>query len=156
MVTAAIVPALRPAPPAGADVRVGARTARVRPLPVPVLSGRPSPGTRYGLAVLDRYGRVADRALLRALGWEPGHTLELTLIGGSILTVPRPGGPVRVGHDGYLRLPIGLRRACDLAAGDRVLLVAEPSIHRLLLHPPAALDALLGDHHTALLQDVKR
>jgi hypothetical protein len=106
----------------------------------------------YGLAVLDRYGRLAELTVLRALGWGPGQPLTLTLLAGSVLAAPCSGSPVRVGNDGYLRLPVGLRRACRLVAGDRVLLVAEPPAGRLLLHPPAALDALLDAHHTALLR----
>lgn len=61
---------------------------------------------RYGLALLDRYGRVADRATLRALAWRPGQALVLTLTAGSVLAVSGPDPSVRVGNDGYLRLPV--------------------------------------------------
>jgi hypothetical protein len=121
-------------------------------MPVPALPAPPARDVRYGLAVLDRYGRVADSAVLRALAWGPGQALALTLIAGSVLAVPGPDAPVRVGNDGHLRLPIGVRRACHLTAGDRVLLVAEPGAGRLLLHPPAALTALLDAHHAAIVE----
>jgi hypothetical protein len=113
---------------------------------------RPARDLRYSLAVLDRYGRVADRATLRALAWGPGQALALTLTAGSVLAVAGPDASVRVGNDGYLRLPVGVRRACHLAAGDRVLLVAEPSAGRLLLHPPAALTALPAARHAAIAE----
>ena len=149
MVTAAIVPALPPVRrrTAGAS---GPQRPAARPMPVPALPARHPDDTRYGLAVLDRYGRVADRAVLRALEWGPGQALALSLIAGSVLAVPNPDTSVRVGNDGYLRLPVGLRRACHLTAGDRVLLVADPCAGRLLLHPPATLTALLDAHHTAI------
>ncbi|WP_300017736.1 AbrB/MazE/SpoVT family DNA-binding domain-containing protein [Pseudonocardia sp.] len=105
----------------------------------------------YGLATLDQYGRLADRTVLRALHWGPGHPLALTLVSGSVLVVARDDATARVGNDGYLRLPVGVRRACRLMPGDRVLLVADPSAGRLLLHPPAALGALLDAHHAAIL-----
>ncbi len=78
--------------------------------------------------------------------------MALTLTAGSVLAVPGPDPSVRVGNDGYLRLPIGVRRACHLTTGDGVLLVAEPGAGRLLLHPPAALTALLAVHHAAIAE----
>jgi hypothetical protein len=151
MLTSAVVPAV-PLVRRRGDAHPGPRPVDVRPMPVPALSSGPLRDAVYGLAVLDRYGRLADRALLGALGWGPGQRFDLTLLAGSVLATPCPGSPVRVGNDGYLRLPVGVRRACRLVAGDRVLLVAEPAAGRLLLHPPAALDALLDAHHTALLR----
>jgi hypothetical protein len=121
-------------------------------MPVPALGSCSGREAVYGLAVLDRYGRLAERSVLRALGWRPGRTLALTLLAGSVLAVPRAGSPVRIGNDEYLRLPVGMRRACHLVAGDRVLLVADRAAGRLLLHPPAALDALLDAHHTTMLR----
>ncbi len=89
--------------------------------------------------------------MLRALGWGPAHALALTVIAGSVLAVGSPESPVRVGNDGHLRLPVGVRRACRLVAGDRVLLVADPVAARLVLHPPRVLGALLDAHHAAML-----
>lgn len=120
-------------------------------MPIPPL---PCPSAReavYGLATLDRYGRLADRTVLRALHWGPGHPLALTLVADSVLVVAHDHSTAHVGNDGYLRLPVGVRRACRLAAGDRVLLVADPPAGRLLLHPPAALGALLDAHHADIL-----
>jgi hypothetical protein len=120
-------------------------------MPVPELPIRRSCRAVYGLAVMDRYGRVADRSVLRALGWAPGRTIALRIVAGSILAVPAPEASVRIGTDGYLRLPVGLRRACRLAPGDRVLLAADPPNRRLVLHPPTALDTLLDAHHAIVI-----
>ena len=155
MVTSAVVPPLAPASRRGALNR-GSRPIDARPMPVPALGSCSPRAAVYGLAVLDRYGRLAERSVLRALGWGPGRPLALTLLAGSVVAIPTAvpgsGSSVRIGNDEYLRLPVGVRRACHLAAGDRVLLVADRSAGRLLLHPPAALDALLDAHHTALLR----
>lgn len=123
----------------------------VRGAPLPELPSRAAPHLVYGLAVLDRYGRLADRAVLHALGWAPAQALSFTVILGSVLVVPSTGARTKVGADLYLRLPVGVRRACRLVAGDRVLLVADPIAGRLLAHPPVALDAVLTAHHAAMV-----
>lgn len=123
----------------------------MRSAPVPELPSRAAPHLAYGLAVLDRYGRLAERAALHALGWTPGQALNFTVVLGSVLVAPATTARTRIGADLYLRLPVGVRRACRLRAGDRVLLVAEPLAARLLLHPPVALDAVLAAHHAAMI-----
>jgi hypothetical protein len=150
-VIATVVPALLPPLRRPADAAERRRPG-ARPLPAPVFPARPERDLRFGLAVLDRYGRVADRATLRTLAWGPGQALALSLTAGSVLAVAGPDPSVRVGNDGYLRLPVGVRRACHLTAGDRLLLVAEPDAGRLLLHPPAALTALLTAHDAAIAE----
>lgn len=152
MVTSAVVPALPTVRRRAIGDTAGSRSATARPLPIPPL---PCPSAReavYGVAILDRYGRLAERTVLRALRWGPGHPLALTLVSGSVLVVANVNSTARIGNDGYFRLPVGVRRACRLAAGDRVLLVAEPATGRLLLHPPAALGALLDAHHADILR----
>ncbi|MFC4951089.1 AbrB/MazE/SpoVT family DNA-binding domain-containing protein [Pseudonocardia sp. GCM10023141] len=151
MVTSGVVPALNLSRHRSTGTATPRRPAP-RPIALPTLPPHAGRDALYGLAVLDRYGRVADRAMLRALAWGPGQTLTLTLIAGSVLVLSHPEGSVRVGNDEHLRLPVGVRRAYRLVAGDRILLVADPSAGRLLLHPPAALDVLLDAHHAALLQ----
>ncbi len=126
----------------------------MRGAPVPDLPSRSAPHLVYGLAVLDRYGRLAERAVLHALGWTPAQPLDLTVVLGSVLVVPATEARSRIGADLYLRLPVGVRRACRLAAGDRVLLVADPIAGRLLLHPPVALDVVLTAHHAAMIEGV--
>lgn len=151
MVTSTVVPALPSTRRRSTSGASGRGSATVRPMPIPLL---PCPSAReavYGLATLDRYGRLADRTVLRALHWGPGHPLALTLVFGSVLVVAHDDATARVGNDEYLRLPVGVRRACRLVPGDRVLLVADPPAGRLLLHPPGALGALLDAHHAAIL-----
>ena len=83
-----VIPALQPPRWRPGDAAAERRRPAARRLPVPVLPARPERDLRFGLAVLDRYGRVADRATLRALGWDPGQALALTLTAGSVLAVP--------------------------------------------------------------------
>ncbi len=142
MVMSTIVPALPSTRRRSAAGSRGRGSAAVRPIPIPIpIPALPCPTAReaeYGLATLDQYGRLADRTVLRALHWGPGHPLALTLVSGSVLVIAHDDGTARVGNDEYLRLPVGVRRACRLVPGDRVLLVADPPSGQLFLHPPAA------------------
>jgi hypothetical protein len=52
---------------------------------------------------------------------------------------------------GYLRLPATVRHWCGLVPGDRVLLAAEPDQGLLVVHPPAALDAMVSQFHADVL-----
>jgi len=149
--TARLVPPITPGRRPGGHLGSHPVRHAACPLPIPLMPVRSTPETVYGLAVIDCHGRTADRIVLHALGWRPGRPVALSIIGGSVLAVPDDRADVAISVDGYLRLPIGLRRRCGLTTGDRVLLVADPPADRLLIHPPAALDAVLGAHHTALL-----
>jgi bifunctional DNA-binding transcriptional regulator/antitoxin component of YhaV-PrlF toxin-antitoxin module len=53
-------------------------------------------------------------------------------------------GAFAVTGRGHLRIPAAVRHWCGLHAGDRVLLAAEPGAGLLVLHPPAALDAVVA------------
>jgi bifunctional DNA-binding transcriptional regulator/antitoxin component of YhaV-PrlF toxin-antitoxin module len=51
-----------------------------------------------------------------------------------------------------VNLPAAARHACGIAPGDRVLLAAEPADGILVVHPLAALDAMVSrfrDHDAA-------
>jgi hypothetical protein len=82
--------------------------------------------------------------VLSVLGWLPGTRVELREDRGLVMVTAADDGPVRVTDQGYLRLPVSLRRFCGLTAGDRVLLVADPSDELLLLYPPSVLDAMVS------------
>ncbi|MDG4811185.1 AbrB/MazE/SpoVT family DNA-binding domain-containing protein [Micromonospora sp. WMMD1120] len=59
-------------------------------------------------------------------------------------------GVFKVSKDGYVRLPAVVRQWCGLAAGDRVLVVAESASNCLVVHPPAKLDEMIGQAHDAI------
>jgi hypothetical protein len=102
------------------------------------------------MAAVDCRGRVADRVVLAALGWTPGTRLDFRHTGGLLLVRAHPDGVFEVTGRGHLRLPAPVRRCCALAPGDRVLLAADPGGGVLVVHPPAALDALLAGCHARL------
>lgn len=82
-----------------------------------------------------------------ALGWAPGLRLGIRESGGLIIVDPDPRGVFRVTKEGHVRLPAVVRQWCGLMAGDRVLLAADLKAGRLVLHPPASLDAVVARVH---------
>ncbi len=124
-------------------------TRRILPLPTV-----PIPRTSmvvYGLAAVDCRGRVADRAVVHALGWTPGTRLDIREIRGLLIIRGDTHGVFSVTAQGHLRLPATVRHCCGLVPGDRVLLAADPDRDLLVVHPPAALDDLLAPRHAGLL-----
>jgi hypothetical protein len=122
-----------------------------RRLPVPALEPGPprAAGAVYALSAVDKSGRVADRSVVRALGWAPGTRLDIREQAGIIAA---PDGVCRVDGRGHLRLPLAARRRCRLAVGDRVLLAADCAAGVLLAHPLAALDRLLAGARAAAVR----
>jgi hypothetical protein len=105
----------------------------------------------YGLAAVDRRGRIADHAIMHALGWQPGTRLDIRETRGLLLIHADPHGMFSVTTQGHLRLPAPIRHHCCLIPGDRVLLAANPSRDLLVIHPPAALDDMLAQRHAGIL-----
>ena len=117
--------------------------ARV-PLPLPDLPLQRTSAVVYGASAVDDRGRVADRVVLRTLGWAAGHRLDIRESDGTLTVVPDPAGGDQVTGQGHLRIPAALRHRCALRTGDRVLLAADPHRSRLTIYPPAALDTALA------------
>lgn len=140
-----IVAVVPPVLPASGRAAAGSVAPLVRgPLPLPILPlGRRSTAV-YGLAAVDDRGRVADRVVLRSLGWSAGLRLDIDETAGVLTVTTDPDGGYQITNQGNLRLPAPLRHRCGLAAGDRVLLAADPDRSRLAIYPPAALDHALA------------
>jgi hypothetical protein len=125
-------------------------------LPLPGLSpasaqADPRPGKVYGLSAVDDRGRLADRAVWRALGWTPGTRLQIRVAGGLVVVDADPGGAFAVTRQGHVRLPATVRHWCGLAGGDRLLLAADPALGRLVVYPPEALDRVTAALDAAAL-----
>lgn len=100
--------------------------------------------TCYGFTRLDRDGRLHTRAVTPALGWQPGATVSAMPSGLSIVFVESPAGRLTLDKEWHLRVPLALRESRRLGAGTGVLLAADPAKCELVVHPPAALDAMIA------------
>ncbi len=143
--TASVISPVVPAvlPRSGGQVATGFAVVR-GPLPLPSLISVRTSHLVYGLAAVDDRGRIADRVVLRALGWSAGQRLTIAETGGMLTVHTDPAGDHQVTNQGHLRIPAPLRHRCGLTAGDRVLLAADPDESRLTIYPPAALDNALA------------
>ena len=105
------------------------RTGVVRRLPVATVPEVPAArdDVLYGFGRMDESGRVANRAMTAALGWQPGDRLTVTAAAGVVRVRRDPSGMVTMPSKPYLVIPATLRRRCGLRAGDRVLLAVLPA-----------------------------
>lgn len=131
----------------------GACTGSLRshpPLPLAALRARRTSSAVYGLAALDCHGRVADRIIMQTLDWSAGLRLRIwEAVTGALTAAADPEGAYRITSQGHVRIPAPLRHRYGLSAGDRVLLAADPERSRLVIYPPAILDALLSGGESA-------
>ena len=100
----------------------------------------------YGTGRVDESGRVADRAMIGALGWQRGDRLTLTAAAGVVIARRDPAGMVIMPAKPYLVIPAALRRRCGLRAGDHVLLAASPGQDMLAAYSFAVVDQALRAH----------
>jgi bifunctional DNA-binding transcriptional regulator/antitoxin component of YhaV-PrlF toxin-antitoxin module len=103
-------------------------------------------------ARMDRSGRICERILLRALGWEPGQHLEIDTMHGLIIIAATPDGRHTVDPRGGLALPASLRRLCWIEPGPPLILAAAIPAQVLVVHPAAAMATLLAAHYTDLIR----
>ena len=107
---------IAPVIPSSAAARPARAPAAARTLPLTVPPVRPPALGRdvvYGLARVDRSGRVADRTVTGALGWRGGDWLTLTAEAGVVVIRRDPSGLVTLPPRSCSRSP----RHCGTAAG---------------------------------------
>lgn len=124
---------------------------RRAPLPMPALPQQRTEAKMYRLASVDSSGRIRDRSIIGAMGWEPGARLDIRQGGGVIVVRRDPQGVFTVTGQGHLLLPAAVRHWCGLAAGERVLLTADPAAKLLVVYPPIALDQMVAQAERAVL-----
>jgi hypothetical protein len=116
-------------------------------VPLPRVPAARERSSVYGFAVVNDRGRIAAQPIVQALGWQPGTPLSIREQAGLVVVTADPSGGSRLTGEGHVRVPVTIRRWCGLEAGCRVLLVADPADARLVVHPAAALDAMISRHH---------
>jgi hypothetical protein len=97
----------------------------------------------YALTAVDRSGRIAARAILGGLGWAPGTRLAVRERAAVITVRPDPCGTCLVDGRGHLTVPLPVRRRCRLAAGGRLLLMADLAAQLLTGYSLGRLGELL-------------
>ncbi len=128
------------------------RTCPPRP-PLPQLpaprTGPDQAGAHLDVSRLDPSGRISARPLLHRLGWPPGHRIQFNVANGAITAIPSPAARHTIGATGLLAVPAAIRQLCHLAAGDMVVLLADPGRDLLLIHPAHTVARLITDQFAA-------
>jgi hypothetical protein len=88
-------------------------------------------------------GRLVVDACPQCIPDSLGEVIDREQAGLLVMTAD-PTGANAVSPQGHLRLPAPVRHRHGLAAGGRVLLVADPGTRRLVIDPPASLDAMVA------------
>jgi len=139
-------------PQSAAARRATGSDAARRPLPLPPAPSIARGGsTVFGVATLDCNGRLAEGSVVAALGWGVGTRLDIRVLAGLVLIAADPYAVFRMTRPGQLRIPAGVRDWCGLAPGHRVLLTADLDAALLVVHPPAAMAAMVSQFHAAVL-----
>lgn len=140
-------------PQGNGGVRSGLAELSLRraPLPLSALLEPREGALLYSVTAVDHSGRIADRTIIRAMSWHAAIRLDMYEQNGLIVVRPDNRGSHAVSGRGYLPVPSALRQWCGLAAGERVLVVADPVAQVVVLHPPKALDRAVGAAHAAAL-----
>jgi bifunctional DNA-binding transcriptional regulator/antitoxin component of YhaV-PrlF toxin-antitoxin module len=126
------------------------RPAVAVPLALPLLRTA-SPGSLYfGTARMDSSGRVHDRSAVAVLGWLPGDRLMITVVETSVVYQRRAEGVFAMTAKPYVVVPAPVRARCGLLAGSRVLVAVDPGQDALVVHPAAAVAAMLSHFHAQL------
>lgn len=115
------------------------------PLPVPPVAELPAAALVLGMAGVDHSGRVRDRLVFVALGWEPGDRTDVTVRPQALVLRRVAAGGVPIDARGRVFLPAGARAVFAIMVDDRVLLAADPRRHHLIVYPVrVAVSALLA------------
>lgn len=114
-------------------------------LPLPWLS---APVRRSDLfcavTPMDRRGRLADRSPIRAAGWSLGEPITISISRDPRRVIVRSGGPDTITRDGHLRLPARIRHACNLSAGERLLVTVTATPPVVAVYPMATIETIIG------------
>jgi bifunctional DNA-binding transcriptional regulator/antitoxin component of YhaV-PrlF toxin-antitoxin module len=145
MTSSLITPVIPPRPRPGAVI-TGRPGRRPLPLAVPSPAVARAPGAVYGTGRIDASGRVADRAVTEALGWQAGDRLAISASEGAVIARRDPHGMVTLPARSYLAIPSALRRRCGLQPGDMVLLAALIGQDAVVAYPITVVDRALRAH----------
>jgi bifunctional DNA-binding transcriptional regulator/antitoxin component of YhaV-PrlF toxin-antitoxin module len=122
----------------------------LRPLPMVNLHQLSRDTTMlYGVGRVDASGRVSNRDIVRALGWQPGDKLEVVPALGGIVILSSADGLLSVPVKRDIVIPAAARRLHNIETGDHVLLAAAPEYGIVIVHTRQAMNEMLAGYHSS-------
>jgi hypothetical protein len=136
----------------------GLAAAVSRPgLPMPTLPRRNrDANVQYTVTRVGHNGRLADRSLIRELGWPAGQHIAIEASANRITARAASNGINTITKDGFLLLPAPARHRCDIQDRDRVLVAAHRVQELLVVWTMPTLDGMVANHlreHPAGISD---
>lgn len=120
-------------------------------LPPALSDDERDPGrARFAVSAIDDRGRLADRSLVRGLGWRTEHRFTVRRWPATVLLSTSPQGIAVVTRHGFLRLPPVARRALRLHGGERLLLVAALDGRHLAVFTATAVEHMAAAYAITL------
>jgi bifunctional DNA-binding transcriptional regulator/antitoxin component of YhaV-PrlF toxin-antitoxin module len=104
---------------------------------------------QYGVGPVDASGRVKNRDIVRALGWQPGDKLDVIPALGGIVILSSPEGHLTVPARPCIVIPAAARRLHNIETGDCVLIAAAPEYGIVIIHTRQAINDMLARYHSA-------
>lgn len=102
-------------------------------MPLPDVTRRErQPPAHYVISSSDSSGRLADRRVVRALGWAAGDRVTIACQDHRIFVRRYQHGTLTIGSHGYLRIPATICHRLRIKKGDRLLAHGDPQ-HGLLV-----------------------
>ncbi|MFD0205567.1 MULTISPECIES: hypothetical protein [Saccharothrix] len=102
---------------------------------------------RLAITRVDHSGRVGDRWLIDALGWQPGDRHEVVVTPDGAVVSVDPEGSYRIDKRRHVFLPAAVRQGLGVATNDRVVLVARLEIATLTIHATSTIADLILQHY---------
>ncbi len=102
---------------------------------------------RYMVTTVDDSGRISDRSMIRYLGWQAAERIQVAVAVRIVIITRSSAGVERLTKQGHLRVPVGIRRRCQLIGGTRVLMAASRERGLCALYPTDVLDEALAAYH---------
>lgn len=119
-----------------------------RPLPLIELPRLLRDGSMlYGIGRVDGSGRVTNVEIIRALGWQSGDRLTISLIARAMVIQAATDGVISVPRKPCIVIPASARHRYAITAGDDVLLAAAPCYGMVIIHALSVLDDMLSWFH---------
>jgi len=103
----------------------------------------------YDVGRVDASGRVANRDIVHALGWQPGDKLAVAAALSAIVILRSPDGLFSVPRKPCIVIPAAARLQHGIGPGDHVLLAAAPEYGIVVVHTRQAMNDMLARYHSA-------